>query len=85
MFFSECWAIELDSLSRIGDTALFRGNPIDREKRLLLLGNTKHLKSPENYKSVYIRDLTYQQRQEMILRSDLLRLVRGLLEIGVLM
>ena len=43
---------------------------MDRKKRLLLLSKTMHLKSTENYKSVYIQDLTYQQQQEMILRRS---------------
>ena len=63
----------MSELVRIGDTALFRGNIRDKEKRLLLLSEVKKLRLSDNYKSVYIqRDLTFRQRQEMVSRRSAL-------------
>ena len=65
--------INLSGLTRIGETDLFMAKIMDKEQRSLLLIRVKNLKNSEAYISVYIqRDLTYKQRQEMMVRRSAL-------------
>ena len=68
----ECDLIEMCKVS--GQTSLFRAKISDMDLRSEILSSAKRLKDMEGYHRLFIqRDLTYQQRQELFKRRDLLR------------
>ena len=62
--------IELSGSTGIENTGLFRAKIMNKEQRFLL-SRVKELRNSEAYRSIYIqRDLTYRQRQEIIMRRS---------------
>ena len=66
--------IELCEVKKVGPTNLFRATIRDLDMKRELILRSHELASSENFSTVYInKDLTYQQRQELLARRRALR------------